>query len=186
MWFYFLADQCADGRISSFIMQQKCKEAMVTQLPRQSQRLVVDSVVGRNLEIGRDGRRYCFCLKWRENCPVADHEYVSGEREVMENVPVNLKKKQPIPGWKECPETQEQRWKRERRVDAQSQVQDEAAESDSWSTEGFTVIRRDWHQKSGPLRQPGWGHWGDAAGWVMLWGSIHLTWLQTSTPELML
>lgn len=22
--------------------------------------------------------------------------------------------------------------------------------------------------------QPGWGHRGGAAGWVMLWGSIHL------------
>lgn len=59
---------------------------MVTQLPRQSQRLVVDSVVGRNLEIGRDGRRCCFCLRRRENCPVAGHGYVTGEREVMENV----------------------------------------------------------------------------------------------------
>ncbi|RMB98982.1 hypothetical protein DUI87_24527 [Hirundo rustica rustica] len=65
---------------------------MVTQLPRQSQRLVVDSVVGRNLEMGRDGRRCWICLRWRENSPVADHGYVTGDREVIENVPVNLKK----------------------------------------------------------------------------------------------
>lgn len=49
-------------------------------------------VVGRHLEVGRDGRKCCFCLMWRENCPVAAHGCVTGEREVMENVPVNLKK----------------------------------------------------------------------------------------------
>lgn len=76
MWFYFLSDYCADGRISSLIMQQKCKEAMVAQLPRQSQRLMVDSVVGRNLEICRAGRRCYFCLRWKENCPVADNGYL--------------------------------------------------------------------------------------------------------------
>lgn len=94
--------------------------------------LMIFSVVGRNLETGRDGIRCCFCLRWRENCPVADLGYVTEERDVMENVPVNLKKtkKTTYPSLKECTETQEQRWKRERRVDAQSQVQDEAAESD--------------------------------------------------------
>lgn len=93
--------------------------------------------------------------------------------------------KKPVQVWKSV-QRQEQRWKRERRVDAQSQVQDEEAESVRWNTEGFTVIRRDWHQNSGPLRQPGWWHWAGDAEWVMLWGSTHLTWLQTSASELML
>lgn len=44
----------------------------------------------------------------------------------------------------------------ESRVDAQSQVQDEEAESVRGNTEEFTVTRRDQHQNSGPLRQPGW------------------------------
>lgn len=39
---------------------------------------MVDSVVGRHLEIGRDGRKRCFCLMWRENCPVAAHDWGEG------------------------------------------------------------------------------------------------------------
>jgi len=50
MWFYFPADYCDDGRISFLIMQQKCKQAKVTQLPSHRQRFMVDSVDGRNLQ----------------------------------------------------------------------------------------------------------------------------------------
>lgn len=91
----------------------------------------------------------------------------------------------PVQVWKSV-QRQEQRWKRERRVDAQSQVQDEEAESVRWNTEGFTLIRRDWHQNSWLLRQPGWWHCAGDAEWVMLWGSTQLTWLQTSASELVL
>lgn len=156
---------------------------MVTQLPRKRQRFMVDSVVGRHLEIGRDGRRCCFCLMWRENCPVAAHDWGEGGDGECTSESENYK---PIQVGKSV--------QRHRSRDGRGRggwMRHLTYWMEKLSLSGeiqrdFTVVRGDWHQNSGPLRQQGWWHWGGGAGWVVLWGSIHLTWLQTSPSELML